>query len=432
MSSFGVSASENRRFTPPRVRRISGFFHGILACQPLLALPLYLNVLIRFPPFWLAALLSLLPLGVRLYSEGRLSRRTPFDWPIGVFVIGLAVGTIVSPNLTVSLGALQTFAGAILIYYGLVNNSNRGHRYWLVAIGLLVLVALVMFLLYVESTNRRVLPFNSWFLNWASSWPNIAGVNVQINSAGFALAVLIPIFLSLGLFIRNRKRFFALGLTALMSAALFLIGSGSAWVAMLAGAATIVLWWRPKLLLPLIGVSCIVCLIIFMNYKPGSWFESALSFPSLLGRFALWRDTLPNLLNTPVTGMGLGSWYLEKGALGAGNNVHNSYIQLFWDTGLIGIAAATLAFVAFMKIFKYFMVFRSYGGWYGLAAGASAALFVVVVNAIYEVNYTGVIGNIHDYIYVASPAIFILSALVIISQDYLRCYEHNRCNASKG
>ncbi|HTY44394.1 MAG TPA: O-antigen ligase family protein [Patescibacteria group bacterium] len=56
---------------------------------------------------------------------------------------------------------------------------------------------------------------------------------------------------------------------------------------------------------------------------------------STVVRWHYWKDTLPIIQKSPVTGVGLGNFDLEKWS----HYAHNSYLQVWAETGVIGIAA---------------------------------------------------------------------------------------------
>ena len=64
----------------------------------------------RYP--WIPLVFAAVPFPLRWWRRGHISKRTPFDIPIAIFLAGAVVGTIVSDDLTLSLGAFQSCIAA--------------------------------------------------------------------------------------------------------------------------------------------------------------------------------------------------------------------------------------------------------------------------------------------------------------------------------
>jgi O-antigen ligase len=66
---------------------------------------------------------------------------------------------------------------------------------------------------------------------------------------------------------------------------------------------------------------------------------------STLVRWHYWKDTLPIIKKSPVTGVGLGNFDLEKWS----HYAHNSYLQVWAEMGAIGIAAFLYLIAAVLR-----------------------------------------------------------------------------------
>jgi hypothetical protein len=104
---------------------------AVLKFQPLFAVPIYFTVLIKAPPFWASLIIALLPVGLRFLISRRFFPRTQFDLPIMIFIIAMLVGLMLAPYKEMAFGALSSTLASILIFYGIVSNSEFGNKYWL-------------------------------------------------------------------------------------------------------------------------------------------------------------------------------------------------------------------------------------------------------------------------------------------------------------
>ncbi len=94
------------------------------------------------------------------------------------------------------------------------------------------------------------------------------------------------------------------------------------------------------------------------------------------GRLEIWSFAIKHLLDNPFTGIGLGNFRkLPIPAEGIVSNAHphNFIIQLFLETGLIGLATASIFIIYMLSVFRKY----SHGHLYGLAAYSGLIAFFV-------------------------------------------------------
>jgi len=72
---------------------------------------------------------------------------------------------------------------------------------------------------------------------------------------------------------------------------------------------------------------------------------------NLLGRIERWQTTVAVLKDHPLTGLGLGGWWSRLSAYDMSGRPHNAYLQLYSDTGAIGIIALVVATIISVKLF---------------------------------------------------------------------------------
>lgn len=395
---------------------------SLLAVQPLLAAPIFFSVLLGVPPLWLSWLVAVTPLALRFWRDGRPFRGTPFDIPILLFSLGLLVGLLVSPNPGVSLGAFHTFLAGILIYYGIVSNSDNRNGYWLWVAGLVCLVVLGLSIWFFSEGEGRPLFFNEWVFSLAEPLPKITGPILNLHSLAAVLAVVVPVFLAMALF-KNYRRLrltaLALGLGFLL--VLLLVASGSGWMAVALGLTLVLLCWRfwtAAIILPAAGIAT---WLVAVYYDRASWLAQVFSTDSLLGRMDYWGKTIDLLKDHPVTGLGLGAWpEVYSSHYGTSLvNVHNSYLQLYCDTGFLGLVALIWAGVVFLRLSWPILSSSKQGVWYGVAVGIIGGIAAGAAQAIVEVTFSGTMVTATGYYYIGIPLLWIMAALFIVAYNRL-------------
>ncbi|MEK7280936.1 MAG: O-antigen ligase family protein [Chloroflexota bacterium] len=140
---------------------------------------------------------------------------------------------------------------------------------------------------------------------------------------------------------------------------------------------------------------------------------------SLRGRMVLWQGTL-DLMNGPqyITGLGLGywPWAYNDGIVRTGfTHPHNAYVQLYSDTGVIGLLALALALVVSAHL--AWKVLRQGRGhpYFGLAVGIVLATVVTLAVGVVEAAPTGIpVVAKEAYHYVISPAAFLLGGMLVV------------------
>ncbi len=173
---------------------------GILAFQPVFAMPVFVSVLAGTPPLWVAGIIALIPLVVRFWLTRRFLPRTPFDVPILLLAVGLVVGLAVAADKDVAISALATTLASALIYCGMVENGHLADRYWVIAGGIVCAIALVLVLLFFSEAPPRVVPYNAWVFPLFQGLPKTGWPVLGFNSIGVLLSVLLPPLAAIALF----------------------------------------------------------------------------------------------------------------------------------------------------------------------------------------------------------------------------------------
>jgi O-antigen ligase len=408
------------------VTRIPGqtLVETILKFQPLFAVPIYFSVLVDTPPLWLSLIIAIIPLGLRFWLTRHFIQRTPFDVPILFFILGTVVGLVVAPNKEVALGALSSTLASILIYYGIVSNSEAENKYWLWMAATICVITLLMSIWFFSQGNGRQFFFNQWAFKLFEGLPGNSDPPLSWNSVGALLAVVIPPLFSVVLFKNSqsiRKAGLIFGLIFLVI--LFLTVSGGGWIAVTCGLAFVLICWRLwtiGVIVPAVGLIT-SAVIIFYNKTP--WLMQAFSSGSLMYRVEeIWAKTIPLFKNYDiVTGLGLGSWlklFIDR--YGANNyHLHNSYFQFYTDTGILGIVTLMVAAGVFIRLSMNIISSSRHDSWYGVGVGLIGSIIAGAIFACYDVTITGTVVSATSYVYLSIPLLWVLAALFVVSNKRL-------------
>jgi O-antigen ligase len=391
----------------------------ILTLYPLFPVPVYFSVLMGYPPLWLSLIIAIIPVGVHFWQTHRIVTRTPFDIPILIFICGIVIGFIISPDKNVATGALSSTIASILVYYGITANSGASRKYWLWTSGIICLITLLLSLWFLSQSSHRVLFFNQWAFNLFSKLPKTSGPVLQLNTIGALLAVVIPPLFAF-VFFKNgiSLRIIALILFLFFTVVLFLSDSGAGWLAFIISLAFILLCWRNWLILVVVPILGLLASAAAIFYDKTQWLKSTFSTGSLTGRIELWQNTLILLKGKAVvTGLGLGTWLKVYSSRFGGSVpiVHDSYLQLYCDTGLLGFFAMILSAIIFIRLSINLLraTRQNSVNWIGI--GLIGAIIAGAVFAIFDVTTSITYVTDNGYIYLVLPLLWIGAALITVA-----------------
>jgi O-antigen ligase len=391
--------------------------------QPLFAIPLYFTVLIKSPPFWLSLIVALTPLGLRFLNTHRFLRRTPFDIPILIFMVAMLLGLIIAPYKEIAVGTLSSTLASLLIFYGIVSNSEAGNKYWLWLAVIICSLTLTMSLWFFAQGQGRQFSFNQWAFHFFYRLIGDVGPPLSWNSVGALLVVVIPPLFSVALF-KNNPLLRAAGLIGglVFTGILFMTDSGGGWIALVCGLASILIFWRIWMLwvvIPMVGIVTSIIVIVF-NKIP--WLMRAFSWDSFLYRTKEWSNTF-HLLKGYVffTGLGPGNWVdvYDKQYKAGDIILHSSYFQFYTDTGVLGVVALTIAAVVFVRLSLKIRSSPLQNPWHAVGIGLMGSIVAGTVFACYDVTFSGTLATAAGYIYFSIPLLWIISALFVVSWQKL-------------
>jgi len=391
---------------------------GILALYPLFPVPIYFSVLIGYPALWLSLVIAIIPMVVHYWKTRLIIKRTPFDIPILIFICGTLISFIVAPDKSVATGALSTTIASILVYYGITTNSGASKKYWLWTAGIICLITLLLSLWFLSQGEHRILPFNQWAFDLFSGFPKTVGPVLQWNTIGALLAVVIPPLFIFVLFKYSLNiRVIALILWLFFSGVLFLSDSGAGWLAFIISLAFILICWRKHLLLVIVPILGILSTTAVIFYSKTDWLITTFSTASLIGRTKLWQNTFMLLKGkSSVLGLGPGAWH-EVYNSHYGDPVpivHNSYLQLYCDAGLLGFIAMVLAAIIVIRLSIQFLnsSWRNSVTWIGI--GLIGSIIAGAIFAIFDTTISETYVTSNGYIYLVLPLLWIGAALIAV------------------
>ncbi len=389
---------------------------ALLLAQPFFTFPVFLSVLQGVPPLWLSWTIAIIPLPLRFYITGRLTRRTPFDIPILILTVGMLLGFFLSPDHQLSSPVLHTYLACVLFYYGLVNNSDARLGYWgFLAVFLSLILFFLSALAFASGSGKHTV-FNEWAYELASPLTGALGMPVNINVVGGAFAVIIPGLVAVALF-RQRAwvRWSAGTLAVIFGGILVLSASGGGWIATIAGIFIVLLYHRARTFWVTSLASVVAVAATLPIWYNTTWIKAVFPIQSLLGRLERWQATIVALKDSPLTGLGLGGWWSKVSTFGMLGGPHNAYLQLYSDTGALGMIALVLAVIISVKLFRQILYADKDSPIYGITAGITAGLIAGGIHALLDDNMNVLIQIGNDYLYYAVPLLWLWAALLVVS-----------------
>jgi len=313
----------------------------------------------RYSPWALAGIVFLWAL--RLPVTGRLTVRTPVDWPVLVLILLLPVALWASADVSMTGPSLYRLVAGITVFSAVVNWAGSSRRL-VIATALLVLagVGLTVVALFAATTWSGPKLFNA--IPILSKLPMygklLISEDINANVLAGGLVIVWPVAASLlaaRLRVRGLKgalvRLCLAGSLLWMTAVLVLTQSRGAFLGL--GVAVIlmgVLRW--PVLRWVVLLSCVALLV--MVWQGGAQqlqqladvLSSTGTITSLAGRQEVWSRTIYMVQDFPYTGIGLGTFDRVQPLLypfflttEEVHHAHNLFLQVAVDLGLPGLIA---------------------------------------------------------------------------------------------
>ena len=300
------------------------------------------------------------------------------------------------------------------------NNGRARLGYW---VFIAVFVCLILFFLSVWSFvggMEKLVVFNSWAYELASSFPWSPSMGVHFNVLGGAFAVVIPGLVAIALFRQTAWIRWSAGvLDAIFGGILMLSASGGGWIAAIVGI-LIVLGYRGAKTFWVTSLALVTTVgATFPIWQNAGWVGVVFPWGNMLGRFEIWQATIAVLRDYPLTGLGLGGWWSELPSFTTVGGPHNAYLQLYSDTGALGLIALVLAVIIGIRLLWQIRRLDKDSPGFGVVVGITAGMIAGGVLALVDVN-TNVLFSIGgEYLYFAVPLIWLWAALFVVSHQRL-------------
>ena len=311
---------------------------------------------------WLWLGLGLVPIILRRMVYGRVEFATPFDFSIALLMLGALIGVIASPQYDLSLGAFQCMLAMCLVYYSWLSHPRLATMMRF-ALPLSLLGLLIAFLVVFPQLGKPA--------SDPESLPN--------TYHGLAMCLLVAAIIlgAVALFRGHKKERVAAGLISL-------------------------------------------CLLIATFMIVRESLPRLAHGDSVGGRLARWETTVSLLRDSPFTGLGLGCWafvyHHDSMTIVPPTHVHNAYLELYANTGILGLIALIIALGVGAKLALQIVKSPRDSEWYGFGIGVVVACLAVLVVGILESAPVGVaVPQSNTYFYLISPAPWILCGLMVIA-----------------
>jgi putative inorganic carbon (HCO3(-)) transporter len=316
-----------------------------------------------FPGRWAAwAVASLVLLWImRWITTGRITARTPVDWPVLVLVLMLPVAVWVSGDLQMSLVAMYRLIGGIALFYAVVNWVSSGQRL-VAATAMLALIGVGLAVLALLATTTWGLPklFNpAPILAWLQIHVRpLIPEDINANVLGGGLALVWPVVAALlfGRLGESRRQtlWLRLGLAGsllCMTPVLLLTQCQGALLGVAVAVAFMATlrWPRLRLCAALAGLAVLVWLArggTGQLLQVADRLFSTSTGTSLSGRPEVWSASIHMVEDFPLTGIGLGTFdrvqalrYPFSLLHEQVHHAHNLLLAVAVDMGLPGAVA---------------------------------------------------------------------------------------------
>jgi O-antigen ligase len=389
---------------------------------------------------WWPLLIALAPWVIRFALTRRLTRRTPFDVPIALFLLTAVVGVWVAFDREAAWARFWLILGGALIFYALANAESAGGlaerqarcgsdlRVWF-----LTLLGAAVAVVFVLTNDWQATATKIGFLTrlgeaLQAPLPRLPGPEVNANIAGAILAMLLPFaglatvmaWQGLGATAGLRRvgagpllrPAISAGLVLCVGVALLLLvafgwvmtASRGAWVAVLGALLLAGVWlvsgWlsraslarRRWILVGCLGLGLVAALVV-ASVWPGATAAllGALPGPSAIGsRTELWRNSLTLVRDYPFTGLGLDgfmmaySTYVMLLHVGFAPHAHNLYLDVAIEQGLPALLLLLVMGALFFRTFWREQTHPAAPGRRGQMAAAALSLLVVLLHGLVD------------------------------------------------
>jgi len=362
---------------------------------------LSVGVSVAFPsflPFTLALQAIFWPL--RFLVNGRLSRRTPADYPVLLFIALIPVTLWATAIPDVTLIQVMRLLSGIGLFYAIINSvNNKRHFSWLVNLLILAGVFLAGYAFISVSWKMgrlNIIPVEIY----SRLTPLIEDV-VHPNVMAGSLLLILPLGLALLLFgWRKFSWIYWIGIflaVTIMTVVLILTKARAAWMAI-----TIVILilssmrWRKVWLILFAGV---ILSGVFVFSQETDFVVDIINanqaFDGIEGRLEIWSRAVMMIGDFPFTGIGLGTfgniadmlYPFFLAAPGSTPHAHNLFLQIAVDLGIPGLVAWAAIFGLISVIsWKFYVEGIARGNYYlsGIGSGLLGSQIAIIIQGLFD------------------------------------------------
>jgi O-antigen ligase len=400
-----------------------------------------LGALIVLQPKWGAWLgvLVLIPVLLRLLSGRTVLKLPLFIVPVGLVLITAATGVWAAYNQEAAIEKLWVIVGAVAIFSALANQPrvNLG-----VVASLVGLMGVLIAFIFIFTNDWKTQSSDFELIRNAGEWitairPPVTLRGLSPNFTGGLLAIIVPIPFAYAYHAWKEdhlvQTILSAGMGLIILIGLFLTSSRGAWLALVVGTGTWLLWRgseylalkarkSPFLIFGLLLLILVLPLIWLVSILPGGIVGVAERLPGLPtgeSRYGLATNTLKLIGDYPFTGGGLRSFagqysqYMLVIPYFSYAYSHNFYLDVIFEQGFIGgLSILVIIAAALWRLMtKSGSIPRS-----TLSSRMSGAViistFIILIHGLADDPLYGEVG---------SPLLFLIPAFaILLSHDILR------------
>ncbi len=358
---------------------------------------------------------------IRTVAKSQLTRRTPIDIAIFVFLVTILYTLFFSPNSQVTNPQVYRVIIGILVFYAIVNNilsiKNVYKLYWLlVFLNLLLAIYAILSIDWIIDKHLFI-PKDIYKL-----LPSLNVERIHHNVLAGTLIFLFPLTLGVIIFswkkVNSYQKILLCTNSIIVFIVLFLSQSRGALIAL--GVTLIqIISFRFKRGPIIIALISIVGLVMIYQLGFPIFFDIVSRGMSLSGwesREEIWARAILIIQSFPITGIGMGLfgelidfiYPLFWAPIGSVPHAHNIFLQIAVDLGIPGLIAwFAILIIIFFSAWRIFMIGVSINDKFimGLGIGLIGSQIALIVHGFFDAILWGMVR--------AAPFVWILWGLVI-------------------
>ena len=349
-----------------------------------------LGAIVFFSTFSIAGTQTALGASILLWIAfvrgGRLAapRRTPVDFPVLLFIAACLVAALCSAERIASLKGLKNLLLVSVLYLFAFGVSTRRTARRLFAT------------LLVSGAARSACGIAGFLLGrGAGALGRISGTFSTAMTFGGVLLMTSSLFIAslVGARLGARARVAVFASACASLAALFLSSTRSSWLGAVAALAVVLAVLRRRWLIPFAAGLALFVLLLPAPYRDRVRSIWNPAYRTNVQRIELLRGGWRIFTEHPIVGVGthdlaeLYRAHMPPGAVHVHGHMHNMFLQVAVQTGVVGLAAFLYLFASFFIVVAGNLKLDLPPPERAFAAGALGALVGFAVNGLFEWNF---------------------------------------------